>query len=188
MAMGKSDTSRFPWSITACTSGGKTDWLEGARSMMLRPVKLDAARYPGTGQTDQRRLDDAIVIDEVKVIRLVARHLHAAAELRQQHNLEILVLKEYRLVADVGLFVGDAFYDGMGMDDAAAALIYPVFQEHRILLGFTGGIRRYHRVLDTGNDAGILAKLVLIRQKTTLNISCKPNTLYRGPTIEYKCG
>ena len=115
---------------------------------MLRPVELDAAGNPGSGQADQRRFDDAIVIDEVKVVGLVASHLHAAAKPRQQHNFQVFVLQNDCCISYIGLLVGDTFDDRMGIDNAAAALIDPVFQEHGVLVRLASDIGRYNPILD----------------------------------------
>ena len=116
---------------------------------MLRPVELDAAGNPGSCQANQRWLDDTIVIDEVIAVGLVARHLHTAAQLRQQHDFEVFVFQKNRCIGLVGLLVGDTFNNWMGIDDATAALINPIFQKHRILVWRSDGVCGNDRVFDT---------------------------------------
>ena len=53
----------------------------GRRTMVLWPVELNAARYPRTRQTHQRRLDDVVVVDEVALFDFVVSHLDATAQL-----------------------------------------------------------------------------------------------------------
>ncbi len=40
-------------------------------TMMLRPVEFNAAGNPRTGETDERRLDDSLIINHVAAVRLV---------------------------------------------------------------------------------------------------------------------
>ena len=63
-----------------------------SRAMMLRPVKLYAAGNPWTGQTDQRRFNHFLVIEDVIVIvGLILDRMNAASELgKEQHANEII--------------------------------------------------------------------------------------------------
>ena len=47
---------------------------------MLRPVELDAAGDPRPIQPDQRRFDDAVVVDEMVAVGLVQCHLDTTAQ------------------------------------------------------------------------------------------------------------
>ncbi len=105
------------------------DGCEGGGAVVLRPVELDAARNPRPGQPDQRRLDDAVVVDEVIVVGLVERHLHAPAKLGQQHDQQVAVLQKDRRVLAVGFDGVDAFDHGVGIDGAAAALVDAFFEK-----------------------------------------------------------
>ena len=106
-------------------------------------------RDPRAGQPDERRLDHAIVVDEVVVVGLVERHLHAAAELGQHHDLQVAVLEEDgRARCAVGLVVRDVIDDGIGVHRAAAALVDPLLQEQRVR------VRRGYRV--RRQDEGLL--------------------------------
>lgn len=73
--------------------------------MVLRPVEFDTSRNPRAGQSDQRRLDNVVVVDEVTLLNLVVSHLHTAAKLWQNHHLYIFVLDEHGVVFLVSLFV-----------------------------------------------------------------------------------
>ena len=55
-------------------------WLVSGRPVMLRPVKLDAPRNPGSGEADQSRLDNAVVINKMALQAFVVCHLNAAAQ------------------------------------------------------------------------------------------------------------
>ncbi|CCY64377.1 unknown [Prevotella sp. CAG:1124] len=77
----------------------------GAGAVVLRPVEFDTSRNPWTGQSDQRRLDNVVVVDEVTLLNLVVSHLHTAAKLWQNHHLYIFVLDEHGVVFLVSLLV-----------------------------------------------------------------------------------
>ena len=107
---------------------------EGARAVVLRPVELDAAADPGARQAHEGRLDDLVVVDEVPLRDLVPGHLHAAAEFRQDHHLDVFVLQPDGFVCLILLLVRDGLDHGIGIHHAAAALIDTFLQENRILL------------------------------------------------------
>ena len=90
-----------------------------AGAVVLGPVELNAARNPGSGKTDQGRLDDVVVIHEVTLLDFVIRHLDTAAQLRQYHHLDILILEIDGLPLLVGLLVADGLDDGVGVDHSA---------------------------------------------------------------------
>src|SRR5690606_14147137 len=96
------------------------------------PVELDAAGDPRPGEPDQRRFDHPVVVDKVIAVGFVQGHLHPAAEFGQEHNAQIGVLQEDGSIRLVRLRVGYAFDDGIGIDDAAAALVDALLQEHRV--------------------------------------------------------
>ena len=113
-----------------------------ARAMVLGPVELDAARDPRPGQADQRGLDDLVVVDEVIAVGLIERHLHATAQLGQDHDLEIAVLEvDGRPRLERGR-IGDLIDDGVGVDGAAAALVDAFLQEHRVAVRLADAIGR----------------------------------------------
>ncbi|CCZ49339.1 unknown [Bacteroides sp. CAG:661] len=109
----------------------------GAGAVVLRPVELDAARNPGTGQAYQSRLDDMVVVDKVALLYLVVSHLYTSTQFGQNHDFDVFVLDEYGIVGFIGLFVGNGLDDRIGIDYAAAALINAFLQKHRAFFGFT---------------------------------------------------
>ena len=115
---------------------GGIDGHKGRWTMVLGPVELDAARYPGTRQSDECRLDDMVVIDEVALPQLVVGHLDATAQLRQYHDLDILILQVDGLPVFVYFLVTNRLDDGVRIHHTTRALIDPLLQEHRILLRF----------------------------------------------------
>ena len=103
--------------------------------MVLRPVELDAAANPRAGQSDKRRLDDILAVDEVVIVRLVTSHVDAAAELRQDHDSDELVLQMNGRPRVVVRNIGDAVIEGQRIHSAAGALINTLLDEHRIAIG-----------------------------------------------------
>ena len=81
--------------------------VKGARAMVLRPVKFNAAANPRPRKSYKGRLDNLIVIYKVIVSCFVVRSLHSATELGQNHYLEIIIFKEYRFVFFVNFFIAD---------------------------------------------------------------------------------
>ena len=109
---------------------------ECAGAVMLGPVELDAAADPGSGQSHERRLDDAVVIDEMTLSDLVIGHLHPPAEFGEDHHLDVFVLEIHGIVRMVRLFIRDRLDHRIRIDHAAGSLIDPFLQENRILFGF----------------------------------------------------
>ena len=98
---------------------------EGGRTMVLRPIELDAPGDPRPGQTDQRRLDHRLAVDEVVAVGLVLGNVDATADLGQQQDAEILVLQPNGLPGVIGLRLGDPIGAGQRIDPAAAPLVDP---------------------------------------------------------------
>ena len=108
---------------------------ERAGPVVLRPVELDAARYPRARQPDEGGLDDVVVVDEVALLQLVVGHLDAPAQLGEYHDLQVFVLEEHGAVRAVVALVLDLLDDGVGVDHAAAALVDALLEEHRVAVG-----------------------------------------------------
>ena len=108
------------------------DRHEGGGTVVLRPVELHAAGDPRAQQTDQRRLDDVLAVEEVVAVRLVQADVDAAADLRQDHQPDVFVLEVDCLVWLVELLVANPVGEGIRIHLAAAALIDPLVEEHRI--------------------------------------------------------
>ena len=86
---------RAPDGFTAIGNflNGPVQRVKRTGTMVLRPVKLDSARNPGTCQPDQGRFDHPIIIDEVVSVGFIQRHLHPAANFRQNHDFKITVFE-----------------------------------------------------------------------------------------------
>ena len=128
------------------------DRLKRAGPMMLRPIELDPAADPGPRQADQRRLDHAVVVDEVIVVRLVERHLNPAAELGQNHDLEIFVFEKDGVVVARRLLVGNRLHHRIGVNCPAAPLVHALFQEERIGVRLASLIRGDRNPLVPGSN------------------------------------
>ena len=109
------------------------DRQESARTVVLRPVEFDAARNPRPGQSDQRGFYHMVVVDEMALLDFVISHLHPTAQFGQDHDFEILVLKEYGVIGFVFAGILDLLDHRIRIYDSAASLINPFFEEHRIL-------------------------------------------------------
>ena len=107
-----------------------------SRPVVLRPVKFDAARDPWAQQPNKRRLDHMVIVHKIISVRLVIGSLDPASELREDHHLDIVVFKKHRLVNLIRFLAADLFRRRIRIHLSAAALIYSLFQKHRILIRF----------------------------------------------------
>ena len=109
---------------------------------MLGPVEFDAAADPGPGQAHQGGLDDPVVIHEIIAVGLVQGPLDAAAQLRQDHDVKVIVLQNDGPVGYVFFGIADLFRYGEGVYLARGALVGAFFDEQRAFFGrggFVGG-------------------------------------------------
>ena len=111
---------------------------------MLRPVKFDTARDPGTKQPDKRRLDHVIIVYKIITVRLVIGPLNPSSELREDHHLYIIILKKDRVICLIRFHTADLFRRGVRIHFSTAALIDSFLQKHRILIRLAGFISRDH--------------------------------------------
>ena len=81
---------------------------------MLRPIELDAAGDPGSQQSHEGGLDDILAVDQVIARMAVLDDMDAAADLRQDHHAQVLVLEVDGLPAGRRAHVGDAVGDRFG--------------------------------------------------------------------------
>jgi hypothetical protein len=94
------------------------DGQEGGRSMVLRPVELDAASDPGPGQADQCGLDDVVAVEEVIAVAPVHSDVDAAADLWKQHQTNPAVLQVHGLPDAYVLVAADAVVEGQRVHPA----------------------------------------------------------------------
>ena len=102
--------------------------------MVLRPVELDATADPRTGQTHQCRFDNMIIIYKVTLLDLIVCHLHATAQFRQNHHLDVFIFNPDGVPLLIHLFIADTLDDGIRINHTTRTLINSFFQENRILL------------------------------------------------------
>ena len=69
---------------------------------MLGPVELDPSRDPRSRQSYQRRLDHTVVIYKIIIVRLIQSALDTAAELREDHDLEIVIFQPDSMPGFIG--------------------------------------------------------------------------------------
>ena len=108
--------------------------------VVLRPVELDSPGDPRPGEAHQGRFNHPVVVHEVIIVRFIQGHLHPAAQLRQNHDLEIAVLQKHRLIGAVALLIGNGVNHLVGINRARTALINPFFEKHRVRVRAAGGV------------------------------------------------
>ena len=109
-------------------------------AVMLRPVELDTAGYPGAGQADERRLDHLVFVDEMVVRLLVVALVDAAAELRQDDDADVIILEPDGIIFPVALFAAEHVAHGDGIHIAARPLMVAHVVKNR------GGICLLHLI------------------------------------------
>ena len=119
----------------------------GGGTMVLGPVKFDAAGDPGTCKTHEGRFDYMVVIDKIVVVRFVQGPLDAAAQFGKDHEFQVFVFQVDGVVGDVFFRVGNFFGYGQGIDFSGTALVGSFFDEEGIFFG---------RVDFIGGDDGVL--------------------------------
>ena len=121
----------------------------GGCAVVVGPVELDAARDPGAEHADQRGLDDFILIEEVVAGLLVERRIDLAADLGQDHKLNVIVFEDYSLIGLVkfGLF-RRADDNRVWIRVAGEALMHAVLRKHRQLFCGCLCIGRDHNLSD----------------------------------------
>ena len=122
------------------------DRVKGARAVVLRPVEFDAAADPRPGQPDERGLDHVVIVNKIIAVRFVIRALDPAAQFGQDHHKQIFIFQAERLVGAIHLFIINFINDTVRVHPAAAALIHPLFQKHRVFIGLADRIGRNHYI------------------------------------------
>ena len=87
--------------------------------MMLGPVELDTPAYPRTCKSNQSRLDDMVVVDEVSLFNLVVSHLNPTTEFGQNHYFDIFVFNVYGIILFVHPLITYTFNDGVRINHSA---------------------------------------------------------------------
>jgi hypothetical protein len=115
--------------------------------MVVEDAPLDAARDPGAEHPDQGGLDDVLAIEDLVVVRLIGRIEKPPAQLRQDAQLDVLVLQVQGLV---GLLLADirhAVLHGVGIDAFLSPLVGLVRVEARIDVRRVQPVRRQRQRL-----------------------------------------
>ena len=125
------------------------------RPMMLRPVELDAAGYPRSKQSHQRRLDHVLAVEKIVTIGLVEARMNASPDLGKNHQLDEFVLEENGLIGGIYLFKSYAVSKGIGINLPAASLVNPLLEKHGIGVGFLNRISgNCHLLFPAANRPG----------------------------------
>jgi hypothetical protein len=100
--------------------------------MMLGPVKFHATGNPRPEKAHQGGLDNLLVVEKIVLIDLIEAAVDSPTELGENHDLDICIFQKNRMISTLPLVTGDAIGEGVGVDFAAASLIDPLFEEHRV--------------------------------------------------------
>jgi len=115
-----------------CALDGTVNRHERGGAVMLRPVELDAAGDPRTGQADQRRLDDVLAIKEVVAVHEILTDMNAAAQFGQDHEADELILEMNGRPGAIDGRGFNAVNHGKRINAAAGALVDALFEEEGI--------------------------------------------------------
>ena len=131
------------------------DRHEGGGAVVVGDVPLDAAGDPGAQHADQGGLDDVLAVEEVVAVGLVLRAEDAPAELRQDADLDVLVLQVDRLVGLVFADVRQLVEHRIGIDGPLRALVGPAAVEDGIPVRLADLVGGDHQRLFPGFDGRI---------------------------------
>ena len=102
---------------------GVVDRHEPGGPVPVREVPLDPAGDPGARHADQARLDRGLPVEPLVAVRLVERAVDAAAELREDHELDVLVLQHHGAISPRHLLVSEPLAERVGVDRTLRAWV-----------------------------------------------------------------
>ena len=120
---------------------------ERGRSVVLRPVELDTARNPWSGQADERWFYDILSIEKIVAIRLVRADMDAAADLGQNHQRDVFIFEMHGVPGAVRRVLRDPVDKRQWIDFSTAPLVDALLQKHRIWIGRLRLVGRNNRLL-----------------------------------------
>ena len=109
--------------------GGRFQRHEGGGTVVLGPVELHTAGHPRAGNAHHGGLDDGVLVDKLVAVVLIHRAVDLAAQLRQQHDLYVLVFQRVGIVLLIYRLVGQTVGVGHGINTARRSLIGFLFQK-----------------------------------------------------------
>jgi hypothetical protein len=107
---------------------------------MVRDVPFDAARDPGPDQTDQRRFDHVLPVNEVVAVALIDGLKQAPADLRQDPDANIFIFQVNDAIELVRFDIGERVVERVRVNTAFRSLRALTEEEHRVRLGVSGQI------------------------------------------------
>src|SRR4030095_3617738 len=110
--------------------------------MMLWPVKFNTSIDPGTSQSNQCRFYNLVIIDKITVPDLVIGPVYTATELRNYHDLQIIVFQKQSSICFVFFFIFDLLNNCMRINGSATALVNSLLQKNWIFFRSTNIIGR----------------------------------------------
>jgi hypothetical protein len=108
---------------------------ERPRAVVLRPVELDAAGDPRARESDERRLDHGVAVEEVVTGAAVVPHVDPAAQLGQHQHPQPPVLQVHRRPLDGRLHGADPIVERQRVDAAGGALVHAAVQVGGVAVG-----------------------------------------------------
>src|ERR1019366_3710567 len=111
---------------------------------MKRNVPLYAAGDPRADQSDQRRLDHVLPVDEVISVGLIHALEKASANLRQYADPDVFVLQVDNRVSLVDLLPRQRVVHRIWINGSLRALRFAAEEKHRVWFGISRQVRRDH--------------------------------------------
>ena len=127
---------------------------KGGRPVVLRPVELDSPADPRPGQSHQCGLDHPVVVYKVISVRLVQRPLDAAAQFRQDHHIQVIILQDHCPVRGILFDIADFLADRNRVHLSRGALVSALLNKQRVLFHASGTVG--------GNDDSFLVNPGLV--------------------------
>jgi hypothetical protein len=100
--------------------------------VVLRPVELNASRYPGPQQSHEGWLNYILPVKEIVSVGLVEPRMNAPANLGKNHELNEFIFKKDSLITYILFFKSYAVSEWIRVDLAAASLVNPLLKKHGI--------------------------------------------------------
>ncbi len=117
---------------------------------MLRPIELNAARYPWPINPDQGRFNDVVPVEKIVAVRLVQPGKNSSPDFRKHDELDEIIFKVHSLINLVDLVAGQPVRERRWINISLGALDVTVFKKHRVLISFQRRICGEAEILHPG--------------------------------------
>jgi len=72
---------------------------------MLRPIEFDSTADPRSGKSDQRRFNHFVIVNKIIIIGFIERSLDSSSQFGENHDEQIVIFKENRLIFLIDFFI-----------------------------------------------------------------------------------